>query len=161
MKKSAFMRLLYSNTTVPVSVINRIVIGLHKQALIPKGSHNKDPELSWKNICLIIYSVFMSPSSVQGITDFSEKRKRLEKQDEQILGGILEAITNSHEVKMVFISETNIIVMKENLNLFFGYATEEDLKNLNEMVIKAYQVPGFIWQNLSAGIIMDRQAILN
>jgi len=155
------MRLLYSNTTVPVSVINRIVIGLHKQALIPKGSHNKDPELSWKNICLIIYSVFMSPSSVQGITDFSEKRKRLEKQDEQILGGILEAITNSHEVKMVFISETNIIVMKENLNLFFGYATEEDLKNLNEMVIKAYQVPGFIWQNLSAGIIMDRQAILN
>ena len=155
------MRLLYSNTTVPVSVINRIVIGLHKQGLIPKGSHNKDPELSWKNICLIIYSVFMSPSSVQGITDFSEKRKRLEKQDEQILGGILEAITNSHEVKMVFISETNIIVMKENLNLFFGYATEEDLKNLNEMVIKAYQVPGFIWQNLSAGIIMDRQAILN
>ena len=155
------MRLLYSNTTVPVSVINRIVIGLHKQALIPKGSHNKDPELSWKNICLIIYSVFMSPSSVQGITDFSEKRKRLEKQDDQILGGILEAITNSHEVKMVFISETNIIVMKENLNLFFGYATEEDLKNLNEMVIKAYQVPGFIWQNLSAGIIMDRQAILN
>ena len=155
------MRLLYSNTTVPVSVINRIVIGLHKQALIPKGSHNKDPELSWKNICLIIYSVFMSPSSVQGITDFSEKRKRLEKQDEQILGGILEAITNSHEVKMVFISETNIIVMKENLNLFFGYATEEDLKNLNEMVMKAYQEPGFIWQNLSAGIIMDRQAILN
>ena len=155
------MRLLYSNTTVPVSVINRIVIGLHKQALIPKGSHNKDPELSWKNICLIIYSVFMSPSSVQGITDFSEKRKRLEKQDEQILSGILEAITNSHEVKMVFISETNIIVMKENLNLFFGYATEEDLKNLNEMVMKAYQVPGFIWQNLSAGIIMDRQAILN
>jgi len=155
------MRLLYSNTTVPVSVINRIVIGLHKQGLIPKGSHNKDPELSWKNICLIIYSVFMSPSSVQGITDFSEKRKRLEKQDDQILGGILEAITNSHEVKMVFISETNIIVMKENLNLFFGYATEEDLKNLNEMVMKAYQVPGFIWQNLSAGIIMDRQAILN
>jgi len=161
MKKSAFMRLLYSNTTVPVSVINRIVIGLHKQNLIPKGSHNKDPELSWKNICLIIYSVFMSPSSVQGITDFSEKRKRLEKQDDQILGGILEAITNSHEVKMVFISETNIIVMKENLNLFFGYATEEDLKNINEMVMKAYQVPGFIWQNLSAGIIMDRQAILN
>ena len=155
------MRLLYSNTTVPVSVINRIVIGLHKQGLIPKGSHNKDPELSWKNICLIIYSVFMSPSSVQGITDFSEKRKRLEKQDDQILGGILEAITNSHEVKMVFISETNIIVMKENLNLFFGYATEEDLKNINEMVMKAYQVPGFIWQNLSAGIIMDRQAILN
>jgi len=155
------MRLLYSNTTVPVSVINRIVIGLHKQGLIPKGSHNKDPELSWKNICLIIYSVFMSPSSVQGITDFSEKRKRLEKQDDQILGGILEAITNSHEVKMVFISETNIIVMKENLNLFFGYATEEDLKNINEMVMKAYQVPAFIWQNLSAGIIMDRQAILN
>jgi len=155
------MRLLYSNTTVPVSVINRIVIGLHKQGLIPKGSHNKDPELSWKNICLIIYSVFMSPSSVQGITDFSEKRKRLEKQDDQILGGILEAIMNAHEVKMVFISETNIIVMKENLNLFFGYATEEDLKNLNEMVMKAYQVPGFIWQNLSAGIIMDRQAILN
>jgi hypothetical protein len=35
------------------------------------------------------------------------------------------------------------------------------MENLNEMVMKAYQVPGFVFQNLAAGIVMDRSAILN
>lgn len=161
MKKSAFLRLLYSNTSVPVSIINRICIGLNKNGLIPKGSHHKDPLLSWKQICLIIYSVFVSPTTVEGIIDFAKKRKENQVDDDQILGGILEALTNSNDVKMVFISHTNIIVMKEKENLFFGYATEKQLENINEMVMKAYQVPGFVFRNLAAGIIMDRSAVLN
>jgi hypothetical protein len=161
MKKSAFLRLLYSNTSVPVSIINRICIGLNKNGLLPKGSHHKDPDLNWKQICLIIYSTFVSPTTVEGIIDFAKKRKDNQVEDDQILGGILEALTNANDVKMVFISHTNIIVMKQKENLFFGYATTKQMENLNEMVMKAYQVPGFVFQNLAAGIVMDRSAILN
>jgi hypothetical protein len=77
------------------------------------------------------------------------------------LGGILEAITNSNDVKMVFISERNIIVMKQNENLFFGYANEKDFEDLHNMVNKAIQVPGFVFRNFAAAIQMNRSAILN
>jgi hypothetical protein len=117
--------------------------------------------LNWKQICLIIYSTFVSPTTVEGIIDFAKKRKDNQVEDDQILGGILEALTNANDVKMVFISHTNIIVMKQKENLFFGYATTKQMENINEMVMKAYQVPGFVFQNLAAGIVMDRSAILN
>ena len=161
MRKAAFLRLLYSNSAVPVSVIQRICIGLNKNGLLPKGSHLKDPDLNWQHICLIIFSTYMSPSTVKGIEEFSKKRKMNQEVDKQVLGGILEALTNPNDLKMLFISETNIIVMKENVNLFFGYATENELSNIPDMVNKAYKVPGFIFKNLAAGIFMERSAILN
>jgi hypothetical protein len=82
-------------------------------------------------------------------------------EDDQLLGGILEALTNAETVKMVFISERNIIVMKENENLFFGYASESDMNNLPLLVNKAIQIPGFVFRNFLAAIQMNRSAILN
>jgi len=81
--------------------------------------------------------------------------------DQQLLGGILEALTNANEVKMVFISQRNIIVMKEKENLFFGYANENELEDIPSMVNKAIQVPGFVFRNFAAAIQKNRSAILN
>ena len=85
----------------------------------------------------------------------------MEVDDQQILGGILEALTNANDVKMVFISQRNIIVMKEKENLFFGYANENELEVIPSMVNKAIQVPGFVFRNFAAAIQMNRSAILN
>lgn len=161
MKKSDFLRVVFANVITPPSVVNRIIIGLNKQKLLPKGHRHSDPELSWKDICLIIYSVYMSPTTVDGIINFAKLRKNRQKADEQLLGGILEAITNANEVKMVFISTTHIIVMKEQENLFFGEATPEDFSDIPLMVDKAVKVPGFIFRNILAAIQIGRSAILN
>jgi len=109
MKKTEFIKTLYANVGTPTSVVSRILIGLNKEGLLPKGSHHKDPDLSWKEICLIIYSVYMCGSTPGAIIKFSAIRKKMQVDDQQLLGGIMEAITNSNDVKMVFISERNII----------------------------------------------------
>ena len=77
------------------------------------------------------------------------------------LATVLEALTNANDVKMVFISQRNIIVMKEKENLFFGYANENELEDIPSMVNKAIQVPGFVFRNFAAAIQMNRSAILN
>jgi hypothetical protein len=161
MKKTEFIKSVYANVSTPPSVVLRILIGLNKEGLLPKGSHHKDPDLSWKEICLIIYSVYMCGSTPPAIQKFSAIRKKMQVDDQQLLGGILEALTNANEVKMVFISQRNIIVMKEKENLFFGYANENELEDIPSMVNKAIQVPGFVFRNFAAAIQMNRSAILN
>jgi len=161
MKKTQFVKSVYANVATPPSVVNRILIGLNKEGLIQKGSHHKDPELSWKEICLIIYSVYMCGTTVDAINKFAALRKKMEVDDQQLLGGILEALMNAIDVKMVFISERNIIVMKQKENLFFGYANEKELEDIPNMVNKAIQVPGFVFRNFAAAIQMNRSAILN
>lgn len=161
MKKTQFVKSVYSNVNTPPSVVNRIIIGLNKEGLIPKGSHHKDPELSWKEICIIIYSVYMCGSTPGAIMKFSAMRKKMQVDDQQLLGGILESLTNANDVKMVFISERNIIVMKETENLFFGYANDSEMQDIPSMVNKAIQVPGFVFRNFAAAIQMNRSAILN
>lgn len=161
MKKTEFIKSVYANVGTPPSVVSRILIGLNKEGLLPKGSHHKDPDLSWKEICLIIYSVYMCGSTPPAIIKFAALRKKMQVDDDQLLGGILEALTNAEIVKMVFISERNIIVMKETENLFFGYASESDMNNIPQMVNKAIQIPGFVFRNFAAAIQMNRSAILN
>ncbi len=103
----------------------------------------------------------MCGSTPPAIQKFSAIRKKMQVDDQQLLGGILEALTNANEVKMVFISQRNIIVMKEKENLFFGYANENELEDIPSMVNKAIQVPGFVFRNFAAAIQMNRSAILN
>ena len=161
MKKTEFIKSVYANVSTPPSVVLRILIGLNKEGLLPKGSHHKDPDLSWKEICLIIYSVYMCGSTPPAIQKCAAIRKKMQVDDQQLLGGILEALTNANDVKMVFISQRNIIVMKEKENLFFGYANEKELEDIPGMVNKAIQVPGFVFRNFAAAIQMNRSAILN
>ena len=81
----------------------------------------------------------MCGSTPPAIQKFSAIRKKMQVDDQQLLGGILEALTNANEVKMVFISERNIIVMKENENMFFGYANEKELENIPNMVFEKFE----------------------
>jgi hypothetical protein len=158
MKKSEFIKTVYILINTPPSVVTRILIGLNKEGLLPKGSHHKDPELSLMEISLIIYSVYMCGSTPDAIIKFAALRKKMQVDDQQLLDGIMEALINANDVQMVFISERNIIVVKQKKILFFGYNKEEELPNIEN---KATQIPGFVFRNFAAAIQMNRSAILN
>jgi hypothetical protein len=162
MKKQSFLRLLIGQTNIPFSIMNRIIIGLNKVGLVPKSGRTVDVDLNWYHVCLIIYSVYMCQTRAKDIDQFARERLNNQEDDKQLLGGILEALMNADKVAMVLISKTNVIVMREDkVNLFFGYATESELSNVPKMVTKAFQVPGSIFRNLSAGINLETIATLN
>jgi hypothetical protein len=160
MKKTQFVKSIYANVATPPSVVNRILIGLNKQGLIPKGSHHKDPDLSWKEICLLIYTVYMCGTTVDAINKFAAIRKKMEVDDQCLFDGIKEALINANDVKKVFMSERYIILIKEEQVITFEYDNEKKLENIPYIVDKAIQVPGFVFRNFAAAIEMNRSAIL-
>jgi len=160
MKKTEFIKSVYANVATPPSVVNRILIGLNKEGLIQKGSHHKDPELSWKEICLIIYSVYMCGTTVDAINKFAAIRKKMQVYDQSLFDGIKEALINAIKVKKVFISERYVILIKENEVITYEYENEKELENIPNIVDKAIQVPGFVFRNFALAIEMNRSAIL-
>jgi hypothetical protein len=141
-------------------VVNRILIGLNKEGLIQKGSHHKDPELSWKEICLIIYSVYMCGTTVDAIQKFAAIRKKMQVDDECLFDGIKEALINASKVKKVLMTERYVILIKEDKHVTYEYDNEKKLENISYIVDKAIQVPGFVFRNFAAAIEINRSAIL-
>ena len=160
MKKTQFVKSVYANVATPPSVVNRILIGLNKEGLIQKGSHHKDPELSWKEICLIIYSVYMCGTTVDAIQKFAAIRKKMQVDDECLFDGIKEALINASKVKKVLMTERYVILIKEDKHVTYEYDNEKKLENISYIVDKAIQVPGFVFRNFAAAIEINRSAIL-
>jgi len=158
--KSEWRMILWKNLGAGGSHIDRVYTHLLRLNLIKKVGHRAPLELSWYDISLWIFCILCGKTEAAQLEQFMKRRVNNEN-DKQVCGGILDALMNPESVLMVFVSERSVIVYREGQSLFFGTATDEELRNVPRFVARTNQVPGLVFAAMKKTIEEARASAYN